>query len=262
MPTVTENLSVWNEKYDWSKQGDEWTRNAAGTEAYWKRVIYPRISRFLPTGTILEIAPGYGRWTQFLKDHCQRMLVADLAPRCIEHCRQRFSGESHISYFINDGYSLPDVANQSVDFAFSFDSLVHAERDVIEAYVHELARILRPTGVAFLHHSNIGHYHRRLAVCGLFPGILNNLVGRLLAINVGAWRAPSMTADLMQRFVREAKLSCVSQELISWAHGRCMVDTISLICRPGSTWDGGTVIIENRSFARDVGRILREAASS
>ncbi|MEK6280890.1 MAG: hypothetical protein AABN95_11100 [Acidobacteriota bacterium] len=32
------------------------------------RYALPRIHPFIPVGTILEIAPGYGRWTHYLKD--------------------------------------------------------------------------------------------------------------------------------------------------------------------------------------------------
>ena len=50
------------------------------------------------------------------------------------------------------------VADRSVDFAFSFDSLVHADAEVLDAYAAELARTLAPDGVAFIHHSNLGAY--------------------------------------------------------------------------------------------------------
>ena len=32
-------------------------------DSQWFGLIFPRIHAFLPTGTILEIAPGFGRWT-------------------------------------------------------------------------------------------------------------------------------------------------------------------------------------------------------
>ena len=37
-------------------------------DAQWYGSLLPRIHRFLPTGQVLEIACGYGRWTQYLKD--------------------------------------------------------------------------------------------------------------------------------------------------------------------------------------------------
>jgi len=42
---------------------------------------------------------------------------------------------THIEYFINDGRSLDMLENNSIDFAFSFDSLLHAEIDVMHAYI-------------------------------------------------------------------------------------------------------------------------------
>jgi hypothetical protein len=50
------------------------------------------------------------------------------------------------------------VPENSLDFAFSCDSLVHAEIDVIDAYIDELSRKLTLSGIAFIHHSNIGAY--------------------------------------------------------------------------------------------------------
>jgi len=41
---------------------------------------------------------------------------------------------------------------------FSLDSLDHAEGDVMEAYLGQLAHKLTPNGVGFIHHSNLGMY--------------------------------------------------------------------------------------------------------
>jgi hypothetical protein len=56
------------------------------------------------------------------------------------------------------GKSLSAVADGSIDFAFSFDSLVHFEVDAMESYLRELACKLSADGVAFLDHSNLGEY--------------------------------------------------------------------------------------------------------
>jgi len=80
----------------------------------------------------------------------------DLNSNCISACQERFADVKHAAFYANDGKSLAMVEDSSVDFAFSFDSLVHAEMDVIEAYCRELSRKLSPSGVAFIHHSNLG----------------------------------------------------------------------------------------------------------
>src|ERR671937_2540807 len=149
MADVEKNLRVWR-SWDWSRAGDEWSDWCGGTEAMWHGTLMPRIHRFLPAGTILEIAPGYGRWTQFLKEHCERLVLVDLAENCIAHCRERFAGEDHIAYHVNDGRSLAMVEDESVDLAFSFDSLVHADLDVLASYLDQLARKLKRDGVGFI----------------------------------------------------------------------------------------------------------------
>src|SRR5436190_1772119 len=161
----------------------------------WYGALLPRIHRFLPTTTVLEIAPGYGRWTQFLKDHCERLILVDLAENSIAHCRRRFAGSSQIEYHVNDGRSLAMIADESIDFAFSFDSLVHVESDVTEAYLRQLRRKLRPDGVGFIHHSNLGRYRRLAAATRQLPRrLLGPLLARGLAIDLPAWRAESVCA--------------------------------------------------------------------
>lgn len=261
MPDVEQNLSVWADGYDWSRRGDEWSKWWGGTEAMWRAALLPRIHAFLPAGTILEIAPGYGRWTQFLKGQADRLVVVDLAEKCIDHCRMRFEGASNIEYHVNDGRSLEMVADGSVDFAFSFDSLVHVERDVIEAYVEELASKLKPNGVAFLHHSNAGAYRRRARVARRLPRrLLPGLIRRGVVIDVIAWRAETMTADVFAAACERVGLSCVSQECISWEHGNQLIDTLSTFTPRGSTWDRPRVVVRNPAF-RDEGARARRLYS-
>jgi hypothetical protein len=86
------------------------------------------------------------------------LVLVDLWERCIEACKRRFESESHSRFCVNNGKSLAMVSDNSLDFVFSFDSLVHAEIDVIDAYIDELSRKLTLSGIAFIHHSNIGAY--------------------------------------------------------------------------------------------------------
>jgi SAM-dependent methyltransferase len=255
MAGVEQNLEVW-ERWDWSQQGDEWSASWGGTPALWHGALLPRIHTFVPTGTILEIAPGYGRWTQYLKDLCERLIVVDLAPQCIEHCRERFSAERHIDYHVNDGRSLDMVEDGTVDFVFSFDSLVHAEADVIDAYLGQLARKLTANGVGFIHHSNAGAYRRVSAVTRRVPHRLRApLVQKGALLDVYAWRAESMTADLFAAQCERAGLALVSQELINWEHGPYLTDALSVLAakRTGTSPHR----LRNRRFNRDTKRMAK-----
>ena len=96
---------------------------------------------------------------------------------------------------MNDGHSLPMVGDTSIDFAFSFDSLVLVEADTLARYLSELARVLKPDGVAFLHHSNFGAYERstrcpRAAARLLRPTAVFG-PGRSLTIGDLPWQTPA-----------------------------------------------------------------------
>lgn len=155
MPNVTWNVDQWNADQSWSHHGEEWSEPWGGSEAQWFGSLYPRLRAFLPARNVLEIAPGHGRWTRYLLGMSDDYIGVDLNPSCIEICQRRFGGVGAARFAVNDGYSLSAVGDGTQDFTFSFDSLVHAEIDVLEAYIPEIMRILRPGGVAFIHHSNL-----------------------------------------------------------------------------------------------------------
>jgi ubiquinone/menaquinone biosynthesis C-methylase UbiE len=203
VPSVPENRQKWS-AHRWSLAGHEWSPGgtSAGTEFFWWRSIRPRVHNFLPAKRILEIAPGFGRWTSYLLAECESLLGVDVTSRCVEACRHRFEG-AHAEFWENDGESLPMVEAQSIDFAFSFDSLVHVEAAQVRSYLHELGRVLRPGAGAFLHHSNLGAY---VSDAGQVPWFVRRT----------HWRAASMSAGVFRHACREAGLLCVTQEVINW----------------------------------------------
>jgi SAM-dependent methyltransferase len=263
MADVDHNLEVWSSEWDWSTEGDEWSAWWGDTRALWYGALLPRIHSFLPAATVLEIAPGYGRWTQFLKDACSRLVIVDLTEQCIDHCRARFAGADHIEYHVNDGRSLEMVADGSIDFVFSFDSLVHAEADVLSAYLDQLARKLSPNGVGFIHHSNIGAYPALTKLARRLPiHRLPRLVKHGALINMPAWRAESMTADVFAEQCVAAGLACIGQEKINWEHGRYLIDCLSQFTRPGSRWERPRAVTKNPFFTDEARRARRLYARS
>lgn len=263
MARVEEQVSVWERDWDWSQGGDEWSRWWGGTAAMWHGALLPRIHAHVPAATVLEIAPGFGRWTQFLKGLAQRVVVVDIAERCIEHCRTRFAADDNISYHVNDGRSLAMVGDRSIDFAFSFDSLVHADAHVLEAYAAELARALAPDGVAFLHHSNLGSLRTLTRLTHRVPHrIRAPLIRRGALIDIGAWRAEDVTADWFASACERAGLACFGQELISWEHGRWLTDAFSLLTPACSRWARPREVLRNPGFGTEGRRMARLYAAT
>lgn len=231
MPSLQNNTSVWGAEWDWSQRGEEWSVAWGGVAHQWWTTLFPRIQGYVPAGRILEIAPGFGRWTHFLRDLCDDLIAVDIAPNAVEACRERFRDDPHVSALVGDGMSLPMAGDRSIDLVFSFDSLVHAESDVMFRYLDELGRILSDDGVAFLHHSNLGAYPK----------------GTYDPANVH-WRAPSVSGADIAKAATGVGLSCVSQELIAWGNETHLLDCFSVITRAGSRWDRGNVVVENFEF--------------
>jgi SAM-dependent methyltransferase len=257
MPDVEHNRSVWAEGWDWAAAGDDWSEWWGGTETMWHAALWPRLQAFLPAGTVLEIAPGYGRWTQYLQRLAERLVIVDMTPACIEHCRSRFSAATNIEYHVNDGRSLELVEDGTIDVMFSFDSLVHVDDGVLEAYLRQLRTKLRPDGVGILHHSNCGE-HRAMAALSKRAPVRwrRQLMERGLLLDLGAWRDSNMTAARFRELCAANGLVCVGQETLSWQHGRFLTDAISIFTLPGSTWERPYVLERNGGFSAE-GRRMR-----
>lgn len=258
MVSVHDNKAWW-ESYDWNESGDEWSAPWGGAEAQWFGSLYPRIHRFLPAGEILEIACGYGRWTQYLRDHCEHLTAVDLSDNCIEACRDRFGEDDRLRFIANNGTTIPDVADASIDFAFSFDSLVHVDRRTISAYLSELRRVLKSNGVAFIHHSNLGAYSERYERLGKVPK-LTGALRRLHVVEYLHMRDPSVSAEFVASAANDAGLRCIGQELTPWLTRRTLIDCISVIVPDESPVTRANVVVENRQFADEPSYISRVAS--
>ena len=83
MGGIEQNERQWG-AYAWSAEGDEWSIRLGGPDYQWFGSLLPRMRELLPAGTILEIAPGYGRWTRYLVHLCDRLIGVDVTARCVE----------------------------------------------------------------------------------------------------------------------------------------------------------------------------------
>jgi SAM-dependent methyltransferase len=208
---------------------------------------------------MLEIAPGHGRWTSHLREHCHRLTIVDLDEACIDACRERFAEDNRVTCHVNDGMSLDMIETESVDFAFSFDSLVHTDADVGASYVRELARVLAPNGVGFVHHSNAGRYRRYFERSGSIRS--RSVRNRLYALRIldrPGWRALDMTAERFRELCETAGLQCISQELINW-NTRRLIDCMSIFTRPSSRWARPNRVFENHGFVAEARAVKRRA---
>jgi SAM-dependent methyltransferase len=108
---------------------------------------------FVSGGTVVEIGSGGGRWTQYLRA-AGRLIVVEYNPESFDYLRARFPGLAFTPYRTS-GYEMHGVADASADFVFTFDVFVHIEPDGIQAYLHEIERVLRPGATAVVHYGDV-----------------------------------------------------------------------------------------------------------
>lgn len=186
---IEEQKNMWNNLDNWSNGGHEWSIYFGTTKNLWN-IIYPKFKNYI-NGNILEIAPGFGRMTEYLLKHTKNLSIVDLCDICIENCKEKF-GNTIEKYVINDGKTL-NFDDNSFDFIFSFDSFVHMTEDVIECYISEINRTLKNNGHAFIHHS-------------FFMGGNNNNVSENIA------GRSNMTPETFKNIVEKYKMIVISQE--------------------------------------------------
>jgi SAM-dependent methyltransferase len=181
---LSANKLIW-ENWDWSAGGDEWTPNQAWKESVSKTFID---RYYAGRDTILEIGPGAGRWTGFLIGKANRLVGVDISSACVEECRKRFAG-FNASFEIGNGRDLSMLAAESIDAIWSFDVFVHINNDEFRSYVSEFRRILKPSGIAIIHHGSSGG-------------------------SKGGWRSNATTDSVRQFMVDQGLL--VKEQIKSW----------------------------------------------
>jgi ubiquinone/menaquinone biosynthesis C-methylase UbiE len=208
--STAENRRRWNE-WDWSNKGEEWNASDSWKEALIEDVMLPVIPA---GGTVLEIGPGAGRWSVVLAPRAEKLIVVDVAQKPLEVVAERLNGAGSVEGLLSDGASLNGVDDGSVDSIWSFDVFVHIRPRDQAAYLSEIARVLKPGGVAAIHHAD-----------GRNRGDAPSREG---------WRAP-MSATLFASLARDRGLQ-VEKQLREWSAGQhdlgAFHDVITVLRRP------------------------------
>lgn len=240
MATLASNKKYY-EDYDWSSGGEEWSEPWGSTRSMWLASIYPRISEYLPTEIIVEIGSGHGRIARILHAFATNQLVLfDIVDDCVSMCKKKFASSSKTVCLKTKGCALDGVADNSVDFIFSFYSLVGSDKEIITGYMQEFDRVLSDDGIAFIHHSNAGMY---------FDPDQSELDKRLLLL--AAYRDMSIDAAEVQAIAKSCNLTCIKQECINWDITEILSDCFSTIVRPTSKWACEPILLHNPEFQEE-----------
>ena len=102
-----------------------------------------------PHVTVLELGAYDGMWTQYFLE-AEKIICVDLFEYGFYKLKERCNSDK-IQFYCTEGNELRGIMDNSVDLAFSVDSLVRASKDDITCYFNEFLRVLKQDGVAVLH---------------------------------------------------------------------------------------------------------------
>jgi len=162
----------------------------------WNYYIWPRLHD-ADFSCVVDLACGHGRNTARLVPLAKRVIAVDINTECVDFVRRRFAHEPKVQVLQNDGADLAGVASNSATLVYCWDAMVHFEPEIVQAYVHEIARVLDQGGRGFIHHSN-----------------WTQGLGQDFQTQPG-WRN-FMSKDQFGGYLRDAGLTIERQDVIAW----------------------------------------------
>lgn len=206
-------IDLWKtrESADWAyfeaAESDDWN------EQFWgEGSLFARTFDRLDLSVTLELACGAARHSSKCIDRIGQLYLADTSIDALAEAKQRFADRPNVTVLPpGDGMTIPLEGEAALTSLFSYDAMVHFELDCIASYLRETARLLRPGGLALLHHS-----------------IYDANPGGEIDDNPG-WRN-FMSQDLFNHFARRAELEVVEQHPLDWPAPSS--DCLSLLRKP------------------------------
>jgi SAM-dependent methyltransferase len=105
----------------------------------------------------VELGSGLGRNCAALADHFERVIGVDISKEMIERANGLVASPK-ITFELGNGEDLQPVTTASADFVLSFTVFQHMPSyDLVASNIADVARVLRPGGIAALQWNNLPH---------------------------------------------------------------------------------------------------------
>jgi len=167
---VSEPLSFTGERFMPEREGEIWYE-------HWHR--YALASQLCRHCTVLDVACGEGYGSAMVAEGAARVIGVDISADAVRHAKSRYGHHANLEFISASCDCLP-FPDASFDLAVSFETIEHIETQ--QAFIAELARVLRPDGVLILSspnkhlYSDAHDYHNEFHVRELYRNELEELL--------------------------------------------------------------------------------------
>lgn len=103
---------------------------------------------FGPDAVVLELGAGSGRWSRHLAARLTggTLHLVDNSSWKVDFLRAYFRADARVRVHLNDGLSLANFADNSVDLVCSYGTFIYFQLGQFHRYGQEFLRVLRPGG--------------------------------------------------------------------------------------------------------------------
>lgn len=160
----------------------------------------------LPTtwDRVLDFGCGAGRLSQALAEHADEVVGLDVSPPMLETARALDRSDGRCSFVLGEDPDLRAFPDGSFDLVYTERVLQHLPRPVLENYLAEFVRVLRPGGVAYLHCTTRPMWTPRGMAWRFAPGPLVRWAQRRLLGYPAPMRMTGMTEERVAAVVGAA----------------------------------------------------------
>ncbi|RBY97731.1 SAM-dependent methyltransferase [Blastococcus sp. TF02-8] len=190
----------------------------------------------LPTswGRVLDFGCGAGRLSQALAEHAQEVVGVDVSAPMLETARALDRSGGRVSFVLNEAPDLRAFPDSAFDLVYTERVLQHLPRPLLETYLTEFARVLRPGGVAVVHCTTRPAWTARGLVWRLAPPPVIRWAQRRLL----GYPAPMRMTGISEKRVAERVA----------VHGAEVLDA-AVVDEPETHWQARRYVIRRRPDA-------------
>lgn len=177
---------------------------------FWdENTIFRRLFEKLELSEVVELAVGHGRHAELVAARAGELVVMDVFEENLDFCRERLKLFNNIEFQKCEGATFDGVDDGWATSIFCYDAMVHFSPDIVESYLNDTYRVLKPGGMALYHHSN-------------YPATEDQHYGQ------NPHARNSMTMELFGSFCEQSNLRVIESIVIDWG-GVEGLDCITLV---------------------------------